>query len=420
MGNIILKSIDIENSIVYYHFEVTEGIRKFFNTDTLWIDYGKDLSSVPKSILVIPFVGSLVALSWVTDSVFWVEEIDKTFYYSLRHLKIAYQELYPKYIFGGRFVSAYLKENIVYASKRASDLDALLLFSGGVDANVSFLRNDTKKLLLCNIQGWFEEASSTLPQADADKRDITEFANAQGCGFQFVRSNFANVINADFYQKIIGRRIGYNWWYGFQHSMAFISIAIPIAFTKGIDEIIIASSYYIGSRSICASYPTTDIEFRFAEGGHTIHDGFELDRQDKIRLLVEHQKIINKSFPLRVCSFNDHNCCECEKCFRTMLAITAECGNVRNFGFSVNGSLKNHFVDVLKKREALMGFDHERDAYWPAIKSAMRTNYDLMDSEQKELVDWFLNYDFKRGKRRSLGRYYIKNLFSILRRKLFS
>ena len=420
MDNIILKSIDIEGSIIYYHFEVSEGIRKYFNTDILWIDYGKDLSSVPKSILVIPFVGSLVALSWVTDSVFWVEEIDKTFYYSLRNLKIAYQELYPQYILGGRFVSAYLKGNDVDGPQRASDSDALLLFSGGVDANASYLRNIAKKLLLCNIQGWFEDPSSVLSQADADKRDITEFAIANSVQFQFIRSNFANVIDADYYQKKIGRRIGYNWWYGFQHSMAFISIAIPIAFAKGINEIIIASSYFIGSSSLCASYPTTDIEFRFAESGHTIHDGFELDRQDKIRLLVEHQKMMRRPYPLRVCSFNDHNCCECEKCFRTMLAITAECGDVRDFGFTINGTLKDHFVEVLNKREALMGFDHEREAYWPAIEFAMRKNHELMDSEQKALVDWFLNYDFKRGKRRALRGYYLRNLFPILKRKLFS
>ena len=47
----------------------------------------------------------------------------------------------------------------------------------------------------------------------------------------------------------------------------------------------------------------------------------------------------------------------------------------------------------------------------------MLENYDMI--EDKEFVDWFLNFDFDKAKREGLRRYYSQNFFSILRRKLF-
>ena len=313
-------------------------------------------------------------------------------------------------------MSAYVKENHI-EDKNSPD-KVLLLFSGGIDAQTSYILNIAKHPLLCNIQGWLQHDGDNSDAAEADKRDISRFAAEQKMNATFLQSNFAVVVNADHYQNKVGSKIGYNWWYGFQHSMAFISIAIPIAYYRGIDEILIASSYFIGSSSLCASYATTDIEFNFAGKGHTIHDGFELTRQDKVHIVVEHQRKSGKPYPIRVCSFNDHNCCECEKCFRTMLGIVAEGADVHDFDFNIKKPIKEHFIDVLQRKQAIMGFDHEAEAYWGDIKDRMRENYDRFSPEYKDFVDWFFTYDFVGQKKKALVGYYRKNFFSILKRKL--
>ena len=59
----------------------------------------------------------------------------------------------------------------------------------------------------------------------------------------------------------------------------------------------------------CASYVSTDGEFKFAQYGGCVHDGSELTRQDKAHVIVEHVKKLNRDYPIRVCSFNDKNCC---------------------------------------------------------------------------------------------------------------
>ena len=50
----------------------------------------------------------------------------------------------------------------------------------------------------------------------------------------------------------------------------------------------------------------------------------------------------------------DHNCCECEKCFRTVLGLVAEAAEVRDYGFHIQKTLKEHWADVMFRRSGLM------------------------------------------------------------------
>lgn len=414
MDNIILEHISVDTNTVYYKFSVSGALGSYFTTDTLVLKYGYDMADIPPSILSIPFISCLIAITWLTDSVMWVQETDRTFYRSVRNLKNAYQELYPDYKFGGRFVSARLTDNKLSEFDKAK---ALLLFSGGVDAHTTYIRNIDKHPLLCNIQGWYEDIDSYNAAAEADIRDIGSFATQNGLSSTFIKSNFATIIDQKHFRKHIARRLGDSWWHGFQHSMAFISIAIPIAYKFNIPEILIASSFTIGDSRVCASYATTDIEFQFAESGRTIHDGFELTRQDKIKILVEHQKISGKPYPIRVCSFNDHNCCRCEKCFRTIAGIVAENGDIKQFDFNIDEPLDKFFADVMRKNIALFGVKNESITHWPHIRKRMKDNYEFLID--KSFADWFLHYDFVTNKRKAVMKYYFKNFFSILKRKLY-
>ncbi len=413
MNNIILTQIRIERNIVYFEFSVSEEIQKLFNTNTFWIEYDQEMSHCPKSILTIPFVSVMLPIMWATNSVLWVKDLDYTFYEATFSLKRAYQDLYPGYALRGRLVAANLERNIIKESDNCCSL-----FSGGVDAHTTFIRNIDVISNIVNIQGFYKEPHDKNGVAEADFRDIEKFAVSQNKKFDFIKSNFAIMFNLK-YLKFFEQKIkNGGFWYAFQHSMAFISITMPLAFLQNCSKILIASSYTIGDSSVCASYPTTDNEFRFAKNGYVVHDGFELSRQDKIHIIAEHQKKINAPYPIRVCSFNDHNCCECEKCFRTILGLVAECADVEKFGFFLDRPLKEHWNNVMYQKSGLMGFDTEKVSYWPYIIKRMKENYPKMNAEQKDFVDWFLTFDFKKVQRLSRLRYYKNNFFSILKRKL--
>ncbi len=413
--NLILQDIILDRNTVRYKFSVSAGLRPYFTTDEMYVRYDRDVSHLPESILVIPFVGSIIALTWLTDSILWVKEIDDTFYHSIKELKRAYQELYPHYPLGGRFVAAYRKPNVVENEEYSQ---SLLLFSGGIDAHTSYIRNINKHLLLCNVQGWLHTPDAESEAQKADFRDIKYFAEIHSNECSLIKSNFALIVDARYFAKHISSRLHDSWWHGFQHSMAFISIAIPIAYIHGICELLIASSHSIGAKGICASYPTTDTEFRFARNGYVTHDGFELTRQDKVRLLVKHQQATGKPYPIRVCSFNDHNCCVCSKCFRSIMGIIAEVGEIEKFGFDIPGNKKAFFENYIKHHYIEFGIDREAALFWPEIRRRIRQNYELI--ADKELVDWFCSTDFVKQRKKAVLKYRITNFFPLLIKKLKS
>ena len=414
MRELQLLAINTDRNRIDYRYRASEEISGYFRESSMFIEYTSFVESVPKSLLAIPFVANVLPVIWMTDSILWIEEIDRTFYECLLRLKSAFQDLYPNVKLGGRVVAAKLIEN-TYSPTR----EALLLFSGGIDAHVSYLRLREEKPLLLNIQGWFKSITdeNQAHVAEADKNDIQGFAKREGVEFEFVKSNFAVFINAALFDSKFRKKLGDSLWHGFQHAMNFITISMPIAYLRGIHSIYIASSFSLGHVGQCASYPTTDNEYKFAQNGRCVHDAFELSRQDKVHYLVEYQKKSQKSYPVRVCSFNLTNCCECDKCFRSILEIVAENGDIHDFGFNIQGSLKDYFEDLMDRKIIQFGIEGESRKHWPDTIARMKQNYNIL--EQKEFVDWFLQYDFVKKRRIALRNYYRKNFFSILKRKIF-
>ncbi len=202
--------------------------------------------------------------------------------------------------------------------------------------------------------------------------------------------------------------------------MAFIGIAIPLALYYNISNIIIASSCTVGRQLPCGSFITTDSAFQFATNGRVLHDAFELNRQNKVKIIVDYQRSSNLPYPLKVCSFNDKNCCECEKCFRTIIEIIAENGDIRNFGFKINSSYITYFEKVLERKLGLWGMNFEREIYWKDTSKRMKENYHLMTVENQEFCEWFNSFDFDKEQKASRWRYYKNNFFSIIKRKLYN
>lgn len=413
MDGIILNKVLVNGGLVEYHFSVSGSLKQYFTTDVMYIQYNESVETIPESILAVPFVASILPLMWVTNTVMWVKELDRTFYDSIQRVRDAYQRLYSHYNLQGNLVPANLVDNSFSIEK-----ESILLFSGGLDANSTYVRHYSKHPVLFNIQGWYKSLTDKDIAAEADIRDIADFANRESLDFTYTKSNFAVVVNEAVWTKLIRPKFGDSWWHGFQHSMAFISIAIPIAYKRGIKNVYIASSVPMGEYCMCASHVTTDSEFKFAQYGGCVHDGSELARQDKVRVVVDYQRMLDAPYPMRVCSFNDHNCCMCEKCFRTVLGLVAEGANIKDFGFHLGKPLKEHWYDVMYNHSGLMSFKSERVLHWPYIIERMKANYDIMTSEQREFVDWFLSFDFAKMQKQSRLRYYKQNFFSILKRKL--
>lgn len=411
MDNIILDQIQIERHLVIYDFHITDGLRPYYNQTSLFIDYPEDMSEVPTSILTIPFVSCMIGLSWLTKATVWVDELDETFYVAYQRIKTAFQDIHPDFQLYGQLKPSRIINNHIQESKQA-----LLLFGGGIDCQSTFLRHSKTISSILNINGWLGSVNAEDAVDVSDKEKTEAFAKRFGKTAYHVRSNFASIFNISHIDKTYRKKWHDSFWHGLLHPMAFISISIPICYLNNISTIYIASSFTKGQNNYCASDVTTDSEYKFAVNGKTIHDGFELNRQEKVKIIVDYQRSIQEPYPLQVCSFNDHNCCECEKCFRTIIALVAEGANPHDYGFEYPGNLTEYMSDVMERKLALWGISHEQKYHWVYTIERMKENYNHVYDQT--FVDWFLSYDFSNAKKEGLYKYYKRNFYQILLRKL--
>ena len=414
-GYVKLEQLKISKNRIDYYFTVSDNLQKYIGKENhMFVEYDEEIESLPQSILVIPFVANIMPLMWITNSVLWIEEIDRNYYDSLYRIRQAYQDMYFDYKLKGVLVSA----KTIY-NEYEKETDALALFSGGLDAISTCIRIGDKKPILTNVYGWYKQKIEENDIFESDKSNIQKFSMNNDLQSKFIKSNFATITKSNIIDKDYKKKLGDTWWHGFQHGMNFIAHAIPLAYKYKVENIYIASTFPLGeNRKSCASDPVVDIQTKYASGG-VIHDGCEINRQDKIKLVVDKQKRVNKKYPLRVCSFNDKNCCKCEKCMRTILGLIAQGVSreeLKKFDFNIEEELIDFYKNLMDEKIHLMGIQKEYDCYWPDIKKAMYKNKDII--VEKEFIEWFLEYDFINVRKKAVFNYRVKNFIPIMKRKI--
>lgn len=411
MENIIIRNISVDKTRLDISFDISEGLKIFFKECHFFCDYSIDISNVPKSILVVPLLTNLLPFSWITNSVIWVDEIDEVFYDNILIIKSAFREMHSNMKLGGTLIAS-RKVNNTYNSYNEG---CIQLFTGGIDATATLVRIKGEKPVLFNTNGWYiKSPTENNPIYDSDYEAITEIAKTEGLSAEFVKSNFATFINTTELNKKYLRKYHTTWWFGFQHSMAFIGCSFVLGFARHLSRIYIASSYTFGQYIVCVSDPRIDSSIK-CSNMKVVHDGYELSRQDKVYLITQHQKRVHRDVKLRVCSFNTHNCCECEKCFRTMLALISEgVDDLSQYGFRLN----EPFITILKRfiKTKAMELDNDHIVFWYDIIAKMRDNYENIC--HKEVYDYLSNIDLKKERKSSILNHYRYDFFSILKRKL--
>ncbi|MFD0771223.1 peptidase [Bacillus sp. CGMCC 1.60114] len=410
MNSIILDKIVVKNNRVDYFFNIKGNLQKYFKTNNhMFLEYNYDISDIPNSILAIPFVSNVIPLVWITDSTILINELDESFYVCLNNIKTAYQNMFPNVRFKGSIVVDKIVDNTY-----TPELEAASLFSGGLDALTTFIRIKDQNPLLITEYGWYEEDIENSDVWEADKENAINFAKGQGLENILIQSNYGTFIIAGNIDHDFRNKLEDTWWHGLHHGLAIISAAIPMAFKFKIKCIYIASSNSPLYEVTCASDPTVDNEIRYASG-EVFHDGYELNRQDKVKVVVDHYSAIKESINIRVCFKNEENCCKCEKCLRTIMGIIAEGQDPRGYGFNIPNNLFQYLKTSLDN-EVKFFTDTFIVIYWNIIQNRMKQNYNNI--LYKDLLEWFLDYDFKAQRRKSLLKYRVTKFFPILKRKI--
>lgn len=360
MNKIILNELNVQERVVTYTYSVEGDFKKFFkNKNRYSIKYEYDISSVPMGILAIPFVANILPMIWLFDAKLYIDNLDSKFFRSIDDIKKAYIKMYPQLNFFGEVVVKNIEKNNYQGKKKG------LFFSGGLDATSTLITHYEEKPLLINIQG--SDLSTYYKKVlKGVKSYLTDVAKDFGLDITFIKSEFRTVIKEKLVTKHFYELVKDNYWHGFQHGIAIISHAAPIAYIQKLELIYIAASYTKESLVPCASDPTIDNKVVLSNTS-IFHDGFELDRNGKSQNVVDFINKTHKKIKLRVCyeDYRIENCCSCEKCYRTIMNFCAKDFDVKNIGFNLNDNNFKKMESDIKNR---IIFTTSDKAYWSTIK----------------------------------------------------
>lgn len=329
MNRIVIDTPKIDGNKISYIYKIEgEWIEAFYPDEPFFIKYSCDISKVPEGVAVIPLLANLLPMAWIYDAEIVISVCDKDFYDSINDFKKGYEEMYPMLNFGGKITVGELQENVCNGTGSAA------FFSGGVDAFNTLVRHADEHPTLLTIWGADVQFEDTTGWERVQKH-LQKTAEDFKVDFITIKSTFRRFLDISVLAKKV-RASGDNWWHGFQHGIGIISHAAPIMYAIGKQIVYFASSFTAADKGkvTCASDPTIDNYVRFC-GAKVHHDGYEFTRQMKIHNIVQFLNKTKKNIQLRVCwqSSGGSNCCNCEKCWRTILGLYIEGIDPRDYGF---------------------------------------------------------------------------------------
>ena len=345
-NSLIIKNILKENNKITIKYKCFDKWKEFLCEDSFYSSYNINIESVPNSIAIIPFMANILPISWFFDLKIECKELDKIFYESISEIKKGYEEMYPSIKFYGN-----LEVNRIVENEKSNKGEATL-FSGGVDAYCTLLRHISTKPDIITIFGADIKLNDTNGISNVNKLN-KEIAEELEINYQEIYSNFREILNYHNLNKGIQKYLNGEWWHEFQHGIALIGLVAPLSYINGYNKVYIASSFCKTQKGqyCSASDPIIDNKFKY-NNTLTVHDGYELDRQDKIKLICNIRKKINISkIKLRVCweSTGGKNCCHCEKCYRTIMGIITEKEDPNDYYFDFEDNTRKLMIKYLRR-----------------------------------------------------------------------
>lgn len=414
-----LKIVNNEKILVYLSY--SKELNRYFKMDSYYIKYDEKISKIKDDILNIPALSGILGPSWILGADIYVDNIDKTYFYSLNKIREVFKEWYPSIPFNGEIHYNNLTDNFFHGN------DWGLLYSGGVDATYSYYKHKTKKPHLFTIIG------SEIPTFNKEYINLMykkykKFAQDEDIEISFIETNIRDIVNENLIDSKYGKHLNYlTSWGALNIGIILTSLCAPLTVNK-ISNLMIASSYTESYHKPYGSHPKIDNNISWADV-KVIHDGYLIERTSKIRQIKEEIKKGSNYPTIRVCNYAPKyyqrmNCGKCEKCVRTITGLVLEGIDPEKCGFK----LKENFFDLLKQNIIKNKYFNEDDQiwFWRNIQKNITEDikHDMYGS--KEFFKWFKYYSIPnkvpnyvlRKRIKAKGFYFISFLPNSVKRRL--
>lgn len=384
---------------VRYSVQYGAKAKRFFSDEPFFVRYDRDVSGVPRSVLMIPLLANLCPVAWIAGADVFVDCLDKKFYHSLLAAKDSFAAMYPRLKFAGHIHAG----ELVDADPAGETARSAAFFSGGVDSLGTFLRRREENPYLITVWG----ADITFAQKemwDEVSRYNENFGRSNGLDCLMIHSSMRSFLNEE-YISFHCERITHGWWSGVQHGLGLSGLCAPLAYALGIRRLYVPSAL---PPTLSASMPdgsNTMICNQVQWAGTRVQlDGEEQTRQDKVAAIAEWMRGSQASPTVRVCWTNKSygNCGRCEKCLRTIAALMAEGVDPSRAGFPVG---RQTYEDIRKQLPVWLSSNNPlKIEYWKEIADRSLTNDRLLRPEDRSLLEWLRALDYRvRRQRRNMS-----------------
>lgn len=352
-----------------------------------------DCTRLDYSIVTMPAIMNLITLIWASGDTYYIDAMDQDLFYSLQVVKEVFRRLYINTAWQGELKPRSLVNNASgYFVPQKSDDHIAVLFSQGLDSICTSFRHSDKKQLLLTVCGHSDCPLGYDEVWERLSSRITSFGKQFGHKNLFFRSNYHSFLDFKYLKKITPEIV--SWRIEAIEGLGWIGLTAPILVSKGYRKLYIGSSYTWENSFPQAASPLVDNNIKFA-GINIVHDAFDMPRVEKNRYLAQECRDRGiDSMSLRVCArilqTKERNCCDCEKCLRTITGFLVLGEEVKKYGFEISNY---EAMDRVKKKLSSFKLVDRLAWCWREAQEAAKENYSYLGSRHKSFVRWFVEQD---------------------------
>ncbi len=377
-NSIIIKNVNPHGRRIDYEYTVEGEWMKYFNLEVpFYVEYSQDVSAVPKSIAIIPILGTVVIMAAIFDADIYVDELDADFY-----------DCIPRFLKGYTYTSLRGKKEPFYDCVHAGQIvhnpalnekkRDLIFFSGGVDAWFTLLSHVEEKPDLVTVWG----ADMREDNDSGWKNIVTNnqvVADRFGLNLLTIRAPLRHFINEGELAVFSLEYVHDGWWPAFHHSLGMYCMAAPLC-CGARSKLYFAATFSAKDHAdwghyVLASAPEIDNQVLFC-GCQVVHDGYEYARHDKISKFCETFRNEKDKPVLRVCysSESGHNCGMCEKCASASMSILLSDEDPNEYGIPYDRrTFEKLYCNALQEMARIEKYAFLSE-YWEQI-SALKRKY---------------------------------------------
>ncbi|MFY3740860.1 MAG: hypothetical protein HMLIMOIP_001305 [Candidatus Nitrosomirales archaeon] len=390
--------LEIENRRIVANLRFSEGLRKYFFTTELKVEYDTKITC-DRSISVLPALSLVAPIAWARGTDIVVDRVDEAYLNSLQNVRRILEGWFPQFVSKSQIKPKSIVKNELHNHQGA------LLFSGGLDSITSYLRNKAEHLTLITL---LMSEDRYRPFYEKLKNTFQGFAKDQGNDIHFIQSNIRGGTNNVVNNMLLASEFGLpTWWRSVSLGLVTLGLCAPLTASAGIAFVRMASTYRDNHGIPEADYYLSKTKISWADI-NAIDDSSDLTRQQKIRYFFKGHKDLYKY--LLVCNnLSGHtipiakpypeNCGYCEKCLRTITGLMLEGIDPNECNFTVEPDILSHIKHAFTSGS--LNLPRNNKIFWQDIQENVvdsTINFNGATGQKypaEEFFTWFRNFDIE-------------------------